>query len=75
VQEDHEYHAAAAYVYIGQRALTLAELWDGVDHAEAAGIPLAEIGIALAANWTAAATALALRDTATLRVLIDEASQ
>jgi len=71
--DDGQYHSPAAYVYIGQRAFTLADLWDGVDHAESTGIALDEIGVALAYNWPAGAIALGLKNLATLRVLVDEA--
>ena len=73
---DEHYHTAAAYVYIGNLALTESEIWDGVDHAEtAAGISLTDIHGALTLNWSATVVALALRNIAALRTLIDEAEQ
>jgi hypothetical protein len=72
--EPSEYHSVAAYVYIGNHAFTLDEIWSGVELAEAAGIPLAQIGRALSQNWSATTTALALKNVAVLRALIGEAS-
>jgi hypothetical protein len=70
--DEREYHAAAAFVYIGDRAFTLDEIWSGVELA--AAIPLSQIGHALSHNWSATVVALALRNAATLRALIDEAN-
>jgi hypothetical protein len=68
------YHAGRAYVEVGSSwAFTEGEIWDAVDHAESVGIPLGEIGRALASNWTAAVIALTLHNIATLRTLIGEA--
>jgi hypothetical protein len=72
--EEREYHAAAAFVYIGDRAFTLDEIWGGVDAAERAGVSLGEISRALTHNWTAAVTALALGNIGVLRALIDKAN-
>ena len=72
--DEREYHAAAAYVHIGDHAFTLDEIWSGVELAETAGIPLSQISHALSHNWSATVVALALRNAATLRVLIDEAN-
>jgi hypothetical protein len=72
--EPIQYHAASAYVYVGPHAFTFAEIWDGVDALERGGIPLDQIGLALAHNWTACVVALARKNLATLRVLIAEAS-
>ena len=72
--DEREYHAAAAYVHIGDRAFTLDEIWSGVELAEAAAIPLDQISHALSHNWSATVVALALRNAATLRALIDEAN-
>jgi hypothetical protein len=75
MQDEHsEYHSTFAYVYIGERAFTLDEIWGGVDAAERAGVSLGEISRALTHNWTAAVTALALGNIGVLRVLADEAS-
>ena len=71
---EREYHAAAAFVYIGDRAFTFDEIWSGVELAETAAIPLSQIGHALSHNWSAPVVALALRNAATLRALIDEAN-
>ena len=71
---EREYHAAAAYVHIGDRAFTLDEIWSGVELAESAAIPLSQISRALSHNWSATVVALALRNGATLRALIDEAN-
>ena len=71
---DGEYHSSSALVYVGDSlVVTLEENWDGVDAAENAGASLEQIGRALSHNWSAAVVALALRNTATLRALIDEA--
>ena len=71
---EREYHAAAAFVYIGDRAFTFDEIWSGVELAGTAAIPLSQIGHALSHNWSATVVALALRNGATLRALIDEAN-
>ena len=71
---EREYHAAAAFVYIGDRAFTFDEIWSGVELAETAAIPLSQIGHALSHNWSATVVALGLRNAATLRALIDEAN-
>jgi hypothetical protein len=72
--DERSYHAAAAYVQIGPWAFTEDELWRGVDNAESAGIPLDQIGLALALNWCATAIALATGDFVTLHTIIaDEA--
>ena len=71
---DGEYHSSGALVYVGDSlVVTLEEIWDGVDAAENAGASLDQIGRALSHNWSPAVVALALRNTATLRALIDEA--
>jgi hypothetical protein len=72
--DEREYHAAAAFVYIGDRAFTLDDIWNGVEIAETAAIALSQIGYALSYNWSATVVALALRNAATLRALIDEAT-
>ena len=63
-----------ALVYIGGGALTLDEIWSGVDAAERAGVSLGEIGHALTHNWMAATPLFALGNIGVLRVLVDEAS-
>jgi hypothetical protein len=62
-----------ALVYIGG-ALTLDEIWSGVDAAERAGVSLGEIGHALTHNWMAATPLFALGNIGVLRTLVDEAS-
>ena len=57
--EPIQYHAAAAYVYVGPHAFTLAEIWDGVDVLEQRGVPLDAIGRALTADWETSVVALA----------------
>jgi hypothetical protein len=75
VQDDGEYRGAGGFVNVGDKwCLELDAIWRGVDAAEASGIALGQIGRALTHNWTAAVVALALHNTATLRVLIAEAS-
>jgi len=73
--DGRQYHAAAAYVQVGRWAFTEDELWQGIDDAECAGIPLNEIGRALAANRIAALVALATRNLATLRAIIGDAER
>lgn len=76
MQDEHsEYHSTFAYVYIGERAFILDEIWSGVDAAERAGVSLGEVGRALTYNWTAAVTALAVGNMNVLAELIDEASR
>jgi hypothetical protein len=75
MQDEHsDYHSTFAYVYIGERAFILDEIWSGVDAAERAGVSLGEIGQTLTHDWTAAVTALALGNIGVLRALVDEAS-
>jgi hypothetical protein len=73
--EPSQYHNAAAYVYIGaSHAFTLDEIWQGVDAAEAARISLDQVSRALSHNWPATVVALARKNIAVLRALIDEAA-
>ena len=74
MQDDDGSYYSTAFVYIGDHAFTLDEIWSGVDAAERAGVSLGEIGRALTHNWTAAVTALALGNIGVLRALVDEAS-
>jgi len=69
----YQYHSLAGYVDAGNLTLEIAAIWDGIDHAEAEGVALNHIGEALRYNWTACVTALAFKNIATLRALIDEA--
>ena len=69
-----EYHSPGALVYVGDSlVVTAEEIWAGIEVAENAGASLEQIGRALSYNWSAAVVALALRNTVTLRALIDEA--
>jgi hypothetical protein len=72
---NRRYHASAGYVYIGPWALEQNSIWLGVEHAEFHGISLERIALALTRNWPATVVALAFRNIATLRVLIDEAAR
>jgi len=72
---EHGYHSPGAFVYVGRWALEQDAIWLGVDNAESFGIELGQIGRALSHNWSATAVALALGNIATLRALIDEASE
>ena len=73
--DEREYHAAAAYVHIGDRVFTFDEIWSGVELAETAAIPrLAKSATRFLTIWSATVVALALRNAATLRALIDEAN-
>jgi hypothetical protein len=73
MQDDPPYYSPSGFVYVGEHALELGAVWDGVEAAERAGVTLDQIGLALTHNWTAAAVALARRNVATLRALIREA--
>jgi hypothetical protein len=70
-----EYHSSVALVYVGPWVLEQNSIWLGVDDAESRGISLERIALALARNWPATVVALAFRNIATLRVLIDEAAR
>jgi hypothetical protein len=76
MQEGSQYHNVAAHVHVGRHwCFEIGAIWDGVSYAEAAGISLDQIGRALPHNWSATVIALALRNMATLRTLIREASR
>jgi hypothetical protein len=49
--DDGAYHAAAGYVYTDELALEISAIWDGIDAAERNGVPLGQIGRALAIDW------------------------
>ena len=68
-----EYHSSVALVYVGPWVLEQNSIWLGVDDAESRGISLERIALALTRNWLATVVALAFRNFATLRALIDEA--
>jgi hypothetical protein len=72
--DERSYHSASAYVHVGPWAVEVSAIWAGIDAAEGAGIRLDEIHRALAHNWTPTVVALARRNMATLRALVDEAS-
>jgi hypothetical protein len=74
MQDDGFYHSINGYVYTAEYALEITAIWDGVDALERGGIPLDQIGLALAHNWTACVVALARKNLAALRALIAEAS-
>jgi hypothetical protein len=71
--ENRPYYSPDPFVYVGGLALELSALWDGLDAAEARGVSLDEIALALASNWSATVVALSLETIACLRSLIDEA--
>ena len=76
MQEDASYHGPRGHVHVGRHwCFEIGAIWDGVSYAEAAGISLDQIGRALSHNWSATVIALALRNMATLRTLIREASR
>jgi hypothetical protein len=72
-EDEPQYHNASGYVHAGCFAFEHCVVWSGVDSAEAEGFALTEIAAALSYNRDAAVVALALRNIATLRALIDEA--
>jgi hypothetical protein len=73
LDDDSNYHSNGGYVYTPRLALELRAVWEGVDAAETAGVPLDEISRALSFNWSVTVTALALRNLGTLRALVREA--
>jgi hypothetical protein len=76
MQDDNrKYHTTSSYVYIGPWALEQNSIWLGIDDAESRGISLERIALALTRNWPATVVALAFRNIAPLRVLIDEAGR
>jgi hypothetical protein len=68
------YHSPQGYVYVGRWAIEIDALWSSIDEIERGGIPLDQIGLALAHNWPASVVALARQNVAVLRALIAEAS-
>ena len=52
MQDELPYYSPGAFVYDGEHAFTLDELWSGVDRLERRGVPLATIGRALSQDWT-----------------------
>jgi hypothetical protein len=73
--ERGEYHTTGGLVYTGNWALEIVAIWDGVQAAEDARIPLSQISRALAHNWSATVVALARKNIATLHTLIAEAQR
>jgi putative DNA primase/helicase len=72
--EGHMYHSAAGYVYAAGWAIELSALWDAIDEVvERTDIPLGQIGLVLQHNRSAAIIAIAFKNVACLRALIDEA--
>ena len=52
MQDHFPYYSPDAFVYVGEHALELGAIWDGVEAAEHAGVALNQIGLALTHNWT-----------------------
>ena len=52
MQDELPYYSPGAFVYVGEHAFTLDELWSGIDRLERRGVPLATIGRALSQDWT-----------------------
>ena len=59
MQDKLPYYSPSAFVYVGEHAFTLDELWSGVDRLERRGVPLATIGRALSQDWETSVIALA----------------
>jgi hypothetical protein len=59
MQDDLPYYSPSAFVYVGEHAFTLEELWSGVDRLERRGLSLAAIGRALSQDWETSVIALA----------------
>ena len=59
MQDDPPYYSPSAFVYAGEHAFTLEELWSGVDRLERRGVSLAAIGRALDQDWETTVVALA----------------
>ena len=59
MQDDFPYYSPSAFVYVGEHAFMLEELWSGVDRLERRGVSLAAIGRALDQDWETSAIALA----------------
>ena len=51
MQDDRPYYSPSAFVYVGEHAFMLEELWSGVDRLERRGVSLAAIGRALDQDW------------------------
>ena len=59
MQDDPPYYSPSAFVYVGEHAFMLEELWSGVERLERRGVSLAAIGRALDQDWETSAIALA----------------
>ena len=59
MQDDPPYYSPSAFVYVGEHAFMLEELWSGVERLERRGVSLAAIGRALDQDWETSAVALA----------------
>ena len=59
MQDDPPYYSPSAFVYVGEHAFMLEELWSGVDRLERRGVSLAAIGRAPHQDWETSAVALA----------------
>jgi hypothetical protein len=46
MQDDPPYYSPSGFVYVGEHALELGAIWDGVEAAERAGVALDQIGLA-----------------------------
>jgi hypothetical protein len=58
MQDDPPYYSPSAFVYVGEHAFTLEELWSGVERLERRGVSLAAIGRALDQDWETSVIAL-----------------
>jgi hypothetical protein len=72
--DERQYHSLNGYVQVGNWLLEWRALWDGVEAAETANFTLDQIGQALLHNKPAAQLALARKDLAALRMLIEGAA-
>ena len=59
MQDDPPYYSPSAFVYVGEHAFMLEELWRGVARLERRGVSLAAIGRALSQDWEMSVIALA----------------
>jgi hypothetical protein len=59
MQDDPSYYSPSAFVYAGEHAFTLEEVWSGVERLERRGVSLAAIGRAFSQDWETSVIALA----------------
>ena len=59
MQDDPPYYSPSAFVYVGEHAFMLEELWSGVERLERRGVSLAAIGRALGQDRETSVIALA----------------